>query len=429
MTGAKPVTGPATDAVEGFACEVSSGINLFEQFFSESDKKLNDLVQTSAKFHTEGRMVHTAMPCQHPAPRALRRLAQALPLMLCLGLPWGFAPLAQASEVPLPVQLVTAHTTPVTLQFELSGTVIAAEELSLGFRSGGRIMKMDAVVGQSVRKGATLAELDPTQPAAAERAAQAQYAAASALLAQATQARERAAELAQRGAGTQATLDAAIEVELSAQSSRDQAQAQLAKARQGVADTRLSSPADGIVTARSAEPGQVVGAAQTVLSLAQDGPREAVFYVPDVPDLNRFLGQSVELRPVEGSTARFAARISEIAPLVAGQSGTVRVKARLEDGLDPAPGLGTTVVSRLEMPLGHAMELPWTALITEGGEPAVWVVDAQSRRVSLAPVRIARYTDTGVEVAQGLAEGAQVVALGAHLLYPGREVVAAGAQE
>lgn len=377
-------------------------------------------------------------PLAAPVPRPLHSRplhsfplrSRALWLTLLLGLAGtglapGLAPRPAQAETPLAVEVVTAHTAPVSLHFALSGTIEAAEEISLGFRTGGRVVTVLAEVGQQVGAGQVLAEIDPTQARAAERAAEAQYEAAAALLAQAVQARVRNAELTSRGAATQAALDAAIEAELSAASSRDQAQAQLAKARQAVADTRLVSPAGGIITARAGEPGQIVGAAQTVLSLAREGAREAVFYVPDFPELDKFLGRQVELRSIEGSGPAFGAVVSEIAPLVAGESGTVRLKARLADA-GASPGLGTAVQSEVDLPFGSAMALPWPALVSEGGQPAVWTVTAESRRVALAPVRVSRYTDNGFEVAQGLAEGALVVASGAHLLYPGREVSVVG---
>ncbi|TQD35576.1 efflux RND transporter periplasmic adaptor subunit [Rhodobacter capsulatus] len=371
-----------------------------------------------------GRAFRIARPIPGPAAKGetMRKTAlhgPALPALALAGLT-AFAPPLPA-ETPLAVELVTAHTAPVFVHFELSGSIEAAEAVPVGFRAGGRIVALPVQVGARVEAGQVLAELDPTQAAAALRGAKAQADAAAAMLTQAEQARTRAAELTQRGAATQAALDAATEAALSARSAQDQAQAALAKARQTLADCTLTAPAAGIVTARSAEPGQIVGAAQTVLTLARDGAREAVLYVPDFPALDRFRDRRVTLRPVEGTGPVMEAVVTEIAPLVAGTTGTVRVKGKLREDL-PAPGLGTAIVAVLDLPLGSAMGLPWTALVTKDGGPAVWTVDPQSLRATLRPVRISRYTDRGIDVAEGLSEGALVVARGAHLLYPGRAV-------
>ena len=357
-------------------------------------------------------------------------MRQPMPMRLAVVGPWGRKALwlalaayalPVAAEAPLPVRLVTAKSSAVMLHFELSGTIAPSEAVPMGFRSGGRIVSVAVRVGDRVSAGQVLAELDPTQAAAAFRAAKAQDGAAKAMLTQAEQARERLAELTARGAATQAALDAATEAGLSARSAHDQAQAQLAKAAQTLDDCTLRATAAGIVTARDAEPGQIVGAAQIVLTIARDGAREAVFYVPDFPALDRFLQREVTLRPVEGADTSLTATVTEIAPLVAGETGTVRVTAQLHPAT-PEPGLGTTVVSVVDLPYGTAMELPWTALVRHQGGPAVWRIDPETRRAELAPVRVLRYTDHGVEISEGLSEGALVVGSGAHLLFPGRAV-------
>lgn len=353
--------------------------------------------------------------------RKTARQAHVLPTILLAGL----LPMGQpaTAETPLAVELVTAHTAPVFLHFELSGSIEAAEAVPVGFRAGGRIVTLQVQVGDRVEAGQVLAEIDPTQAAAGLRGAKAQADAAAAMLTQAEQALARVAELTQRGAATQAALDAATEAALSARSAQDQAQAALAKARQTLADCTLTAPATGIVTARQAEPGQIVGAAQTVLTIARDGVREAVFFVPDFPALSRFQGRTVTLRPVEGTAPPLEATVTEIAPLVAGSTGTVRVKGKLRAGA-PAPGLGTAIISVVDLPLGSAMSLPWSVLVTKDGGPAVWTVDPESQRAELRAVRLLRHTDRGIDVAEGLPEGALVVARGAHLLYPGRAVTA-----
>ncbi|SOC18987.1 efflux RND transporter periplasmic adaptor subunit [Rhodobacter maris] len=346
-----------------------------------------------------------------------------------------FLVLPAGAEEALPVRIVTAHTAPVLLHFELSGTIEAAEAVPAGFRNGGRLLALNAEVGDRVEAGAVLAEIDPTQAAAALRAAQAQDAAAEATLTQAEQALTRAAGLAARGFATQAALDAATEAALSARSARDQAHAARAKATQTLADCTLFAPVSGIVTARTAEPGQIVEAAQTVLTLARDGAREAVFYIPDFAALDRFQGRAVTLHPLGESGPERQATVTEIAPLVSSDGGTVRVKAELAPAPDlPPPGLGTTVVTAVDLSYGAAMALPWQALVSQGGKAAVWTLDAVKGvpgrgRVALTPVRVLRYTDHAVEIAEGLPEGALVVTRGAHLLYPGQLVQVQEGQE
>ena len=149
---------------------------------------------------------------------------------------------AAAAEEPLAVRVVPAQPVTAELRLELTGEVEAAEAVPLGFRSGGQILEIAVEVGETVAVGQLLGRVDPAQARAALAAAQAQRRAAEATLTQARQARERTEGLTARGAMTQAALDAALEAELSAQSTDDQARAAQAKAAQALRDTELRAP-------------------------------------------------------------------------------------------------------------------------------------------------------------------------------------------
>lgn len=335
---------------------------------------------------------------------------------------WALGGAAAAAEEPLAVRVVPAQAVTAELRLELTGEVEAAEAVPLGFRSGGQILEIAVEVGETVAVGQFLGRVDPAQARAALAAAQAQRRAAEATLIQARQARERTEGLTARGAMTQAALDAALEAELSAQSTDDQARAAQAKAAQALRDTELRAPVAGVVTARLAEAGQVVGAAQPVITLARAGRRVAVFQVPDAPQISDFAGREIALRSLDGAERQVRAVVSEISPVVSAQTGTVRIKAALAEGAEAAPGLGAAVAGRLDLPLGAAVSVPWSALAVEDGRAAVWVVDRGAGRARLTPVEVLRYTDERVELSGGLAAGALVAAEGAHLLYPGRAV-------
>ncbi|SIS53566.1 efflux RND transporter periplasmic adaptor subunit [Phaeovulum vinaykumarii] len=349
-----------------------------------------------------------------------RRLA---PVLLCLALA-----LPAAADSPLAVRLVRAAAAPDTVTIALSGVIEAAQSVPVGFRSGGRIVEIAVDVGASVTEGQLLARLDETQARATLEAARAQLAAARAQAEQERQARDRLAGLTARGAATQAALDAATQDLLTARAARDQAEAAFDKARQGLADTRLTAPVAGIVTDRRAEAGQIVGAAQNVLTLAQDGLREAVFHAPNAATLDSLTGRDVVLRTLNGPPLQVAAVISEVAPMVTPQTGTVAVKARLRPGQTP-PGLGAAIAAQVDLPQPAGVALPASALVTAKGAPAVWTVDETSLRARLSPVEIARFSETEVHLSAGVLPGALVVAVGAQLLYPDRKVAPVGAPQ
>jgi RND family efflux transporter MFP subunit len=347
------------------------------------------------------------------------------PLLACVPLAdIHAAPITPASasdSQPILVEVAIAKRAPMVRVYEMSGSIEAAESVPASFRDGGRLISLDVQVGDAVAAEQVLAQIDPTQAQAAERAAQAGLLAAEASVKQAQLARDRAEELANRGAGTRAVLDAATEALMAAQSARDQAQAGLDKAAQTSSDTVIRAGSDAIVTDRSAEAGQVVAPGQPVLTLARNGAREAVFYAPDTAHPENFFGKTLHLRTLDGPELLLTAQLTEISPLAAASTGTVRVKAQLDPTAQP-PALGVSVVGSVTVEDAAVFSLPWTVTAQSAQGAAVWRVDPDTHSVALVPVVLARHGSQTVEIASGLEEGDLIVAAGSQLLYPGRVV-------
>ncbi|MDO5606102.1 MAG: efflux RND transporter periplasmic adaptor subunit, partial [Paracoccus sp. (in: a-proteobacteria)] len=275
--------------------------------------------------------------------------------------------------------------------------------------------------GDNFAQGDVLARIDPLQLEQALNAAAAALDAARASEDQAGQAADRAQAMLDRGVGTRAALDAARQARSEAETAVRQAESALDQARRLVADTNILAPFDGVVLARAGEPGQVVGAAQTVLSLAAQGGIEAVFQTPDLSYLEFLAGHEVELTTIEVSAPPMLAHVNEISPLVDAMTGSVRVRALVENAPDDIGLLGASVRGTMVLRGGETIALPWMALTSDAGQPAVWVVDAAGR-AQLRVVEIGRFDDGSILVADGIAPGEQVVAAGSQMLYPGREV-------
>jgi RND family efflux transporter MFP subunit len=322
---------------------------------------------------------------------------------------------------PLPVEQVVARYQASARTLELTGTVEAADVVPVAFKSAGRITSLTVDVGARVNESDVIAALDPTQANAILAAANAQFAAATAQLTQAQSVHDRLSGLVERGATTRASLDNAQQELMSALALRDEAQAQLAKARQVAADTKLRAPVSGIITNRSAEEGQVAGAGQTVVTIARDGTREAQFYVPALPEVDRMLGSKVEITPLDEGSQSFAAEIHEISPLVNSATGTISVRARI-DAAGDALGLGTPIKAQVAIGSDQAVVLPAASLVTHDGKPAVWVIDAGTSEVAIREVEVSRFTSASLELSEGLSDGDLVVGSGAYLLFPGRKV-------
>ena len=303
-----------------------------------------------------------------------------------------------------------------------SGEVRARYENDLAFRVGGKVVVRLVDVGATVKKGQSLARLDPQDAQLGVESARSQLAAAQADHALAKTEVDRYRDLYGKKFVSQAVLDGRETTFNTTKARLEQAQAQLATAHNQSSYTSLVAEADGIITTVNVEAGQVVTAGQPVMRFA--GPRRRksrsaclragsascavrarswsrCSAAPDKP----YLGRVREIAPnADPVTRTFAAKISVIDP-------------------DAAVQLGMTANVVLgDRPGADAMTLPLTALTQVDGKHAVWVVDPNTSTVNLRPVAIGAYREDGVVVRDGLKSGEVVVTAGVHKLLAGETV-------
>src|ERR1700758_1926340 len=183
----------------------------------------------------------------------------------------------------------------------LTGEVQARFRGDLSFRVSGRVLARSVDVGAHVNAGDLLARLEPAEQQADFDAATAAVAAAEAQLRVAQATYDRQSNLLSSGFTTRVAYDQAQEQLRTAQSTLESARAELGRTREALGDTELHARAAGVITARNIEVGQVVQAAQSVFTLAQDGERDAVFDVPESLLLGDMEGGSVSLALVSGT--------------------------------------------------------------------------------------------------------------------------------
>ena len=321
------------------------------------------------------------------------------------------------------VKLLTVGVGQLQSSQEYSGEVRARVESRLGFRVAGKIVKRQAEVGQRVRAGQVLAQLDPRDYQLAADAARAQLASATTQRDLAAADYKRYQALKDQNFISGAELERRDATLKAAQATLDQARAQLSSQGNQAAYTTLVADVSGVVTGIDAEPGQVVSAGTPVVRIAQDGPRDVVFVVPEDKVGLITQGSEVAVRGWSGG-ATLTGHVREVAASAEAATRTFQVKVSL-DGAD-APALGSTVYVTPKA-LSHAgiaaIKLPTSALRQEGQSTAVWVYDAASGTVKSQVVQIATADGNEAVVAGGLTPGMQVVATGVHVLSPGQKVL------
>lgn len=332
---------------------------------------------------------------------------------------------------PEPVRAVRTQVVDLTGAggtLEFAAEVRARVESRLGFRVPAKLTSRPAEIGQRVRPGQVLAQADPSDLRLGEEAAAAALRAAGTQYDQAASDLRRFQELRAQGFISAAELERRDSAAKAAAAQLEQAQAQSGLQRNQAGYASLQAPAAGIVTAIEAEVGAVLAAGATVLRLAHDGPRDAVFSVPEdqVGAARALVGRSgvLKVRPW-GSSQSVPATVREVAAAADPVTRTFLVKADL--GAAPVQ-LGQTVTALIELPRREGLvRLPLSAVMQQKGAPAVWTVDPASMTVRVQPVAVAGTDANAVLLSSGLAQGQTVVVAGVHLLTPGQKVRLYGA--
>ena len=333
-----------------------------------------------------------------------------------------------APQEPLrSVKLITVASQEMSAEGVYSAEVRARVESRLGFRVGGQLVQRPAELGQRVAAGQFLAGVDAQDFQLAAQAAQAQVTAAQSQrdLAAAEFKRFEAlkaqnfisgAELERREASLKAA-DAAL--------NQAKAQAQAQGNQAGYA--RLTASHAGVVTAVEAEVGQVLSAGQTVLRLAHDGPRDAVFAVSESAIMGLKTGQIMQATVLStGQTVQ--GKVRELAAMADPVTRTYWVKLALDAGAQLPLGASLNVrAGGLPGSAFKAMVLPTSALRQDAQGTAVWVLDEASMTVNSQVVQLGPVNGNEVAVLSGLMPGQKVVSAGVHVLSPGQKVTVYGA--
>ena len=328
----------------------------------------------------------------------------------------------QDAELPQPVRPVLSTVVEPARSAEsvLVGAIEPQFKTDLAFRVLGRLIARPVKLGDSVAEGQTVATIDSVPLELAVRAARAELSKAEAQLARASATEQRKRMLIATDATTRQTLDDAEQVRAGAEASVAHAQANLTKALEQLGYAQLKADFAGVVTAVSADVGQVVTPGQTVVTIARPDVREAVVDIgPDFPvPLRIGLPFSVSLQLLP--TVQVEGRIREITPQADPVTRTYRVRIALRDP-PPSFRLGSTVTVKLRNDQSSTLRLPVSAILSKDGETFVWVVDLPASTVSLHKVDVVMDA-AGALVSGGLAAGTRIVTAGIHSLKPGQKV-------
>ena len=309
-----------------------------------------------------------------------------------------------------------------------SGDVHARYESSLSFRVNGKIKTRLVDVGAHVAAGQAIAELDPLDLKLQVASAQATLNSARANRDMAQSEYDRFRALLDKHYISRTQFDTQQNNLKAAQAQVAQAQAAAAVAQNQAEYTTLRADHAGIITAISGETGQVVASGQPIATLARDGEIEVEIVVPENRIANYKPGQPALIEAWADAGKQMQGRLREISPEADRVTRTYRVRVSLDAG-DSAPRFGQTArVAFADASSAQQNLIPLSALYEQAGKPAVWIVDAKTRQVHLAPVEVAAYREQGVLLAGGVDVRQWIVTAGVHMLRDGESITPVDAQ-
>jgi len=292
---------------------------------------------------------------------------------------------------------------------ELSGTVKAVETALVKARVAGEILRIHAREGEAVKAGQKLVEQGTTELDLRLRQAEQQVAASRAQLEVTQRALANNRALVTQGFISATALESSVSNEAAAQANLLVAQAAVDIARKARADATLNAPISGIVAQRLAQPGERVGLDARILEIVDLARLEVEAAVPaeDVAALRP--GRPARFE-VDGLAGTFTGRVARINPST--QAGTRAVTVYLS--IDPHPSLRQGLFARGSVVLEErqALWLPASAVRLDRALPYVFALEGGklSARNVRTGLRSRGADGERVEIVDGLAEGAQVLA-------------------
>lgn len=345
---------------------------------------------------------------------------------------------AVLADALLRVEVVTPKILSSTRAVVLPGSVRPLEETVLYPRASGYVHKWFFDIGDRVKEGQLLAEIDTPEIDQQIAQAQAEVARAKAGVVQSraqsqysNQALDRVNKLAPEGVASQQEVDkssAQRDVDLSnievANANVGAQSANLRRLMQLKSFARVTAPFDGTVTSRNVERGALVtpGTASPLFSLAQSDTVRVYVQVPQglAGGIKADLPAKVNVREYpgrafDGKVARFAGALD---PATRTMNTEVRVPNPKGELLS-----GTYAEVALTLPTPHQVfEVPASALLNDADGLRVAVVDADDQ-IHQAKVVIERDLGATLEISVGLTGTERVVKLANPALIEGRKVV------
>lgn len=308
-----------------------------------------------------------------------------------------------------------------------SGTAQAGTESNLSFKVAGTVTKVAVQVGDKVKKGNLLAEIDPKDYRLQVQEAEASLQQAQAGLRNAKTSYERVQYLYENRNAAKQDLDGARANYESADAQVRSIEKRLQLAKLQVQYCRLVAPSAGSIARVEVEVNENVGAGQPVFTMTSGSKPEVRVSVPEVliSQIKNGSNATVTFDALAGK--EFSAVVSEVGVSSTSFATTFPVTVQLKKATSEIrPGMAAEVGFRFETAgTQERLIVPAVAVGEDREGRFVFIVEpakegfATTRR---AAVKIGDLTTEGLEILEGLQEGDLVVTAGVSKIVDGQKV-------
>ncbi|MGQ4613550.1 efflux RND transporter periplasmic adaptor subunit [Acinetobacter junii] len=280
--------------------------------------------------------------------------------------------------------------------FTANGNIAAWQEVVISSElSGQRLTRVNVNVGDEVKRGQILAEINSETIRADLAAAKASYAEAQAVLADAITNNKRIQQLKNTGAISAQELTQYQTSQATAQARLDAAKAQIESNQLRLAQTQVVSPDNGVISARTATVGSLAQTGQELFRLIRDHRLEwrAEVTTTDLYKLKQ--GMTAHVISPDPSQPKVTGQVRMIAPVIDPQTryGLVYVDLPTTQAIR----MGMFVKGEFDLGEKTAITIPQTALLLRDGFSYVFVLD-QNNRVTQKKVTTGRRQNDRVEI-------------------------------
>ncbi len=306
-----------------------------------------------------------------------------------------------------------------------TGIAQSDKVINLSFRSSGIITLFDMRLGQQVKRGELLAQLDNVAARLSYEQSLASLSSAESQMKTSKLSYDRIRSLYEKGSASLSDFENAKNAYQNAENSFESAQRSVAIQQDQINYGYIYAPEDGVISNINAEVGENASPGQQVAVLNAGDKITIELGMPENIINSVEIGLDVDLRFSALPDQVFNGKVTEVSPALDRNTSTYPIKVTLmETDENVKAGMAATAMFRFSDLEKQSLLVPAKAVGEDSEGRFVFLVvdNGQSAKVEKRRVKIGRLYSNGFEVLEGLQRGQRIAVAGLQTLLDGQEV-------